>query len=204
MEIKKIVSKFFFKQKKIKEMPFFTKDIFKDKKYKIGNYTYGHPKVIFENENANLYIGKFCSIAAGVKIFLGGNHRADWITTYPFSHIPNIFPEASNILGHPSTKGDVIIENDVWIGDSAMIMSGVTIGNGAVIGANAVVAKNVGSYEIWAGNPAKFIKKRFSEDEIAMLQQIKWWDRDIEIIRNNVDLLCSDKINLIKTLGNDL
>jgi acetyltransferase-like isoleucine patch superfamily enzyme len=170
---------------------FFTKDIFKDKKFKIGDYTYGKPTVLFENEEANLTIGKFCSIADNVIIFLGGNHRTDWITTYPFNVLKTYFPEGKDIKGHPATKGDVIIGNDVWIGNNVTIMSGVSIGDGAVIAAGSVVSKNIWDYEIWGGNPSRLLKKRFDTETIIKLQNLKWWDWEINKIKSNVETLCS-------------
>ena len=172
----------------------YTSYVFHNKKYKIGEYTYGIPTVLFENESANLTIGKFCSIAEGVTIFLGGNHRVDWISTYPFNIFKQNFPEAEHIKGHPSTKGDVEVGNDVWIGRNASILSGVKIGNGAVIASGAVVTKNIGPYEIWGGNPATFIKKRFDDKEITKLLEIKWWDWDIELIKKNIGLICNANI----------
>tara|TARA_R110002050_G_scaffold74772_4_gene160147 strand:+ start:51082 stop:51684 length:603 start_codon:yes stop_codon:yes gene_type:complete len=179
------------------EKPFFTKDIFKNTKYCIGDYSYGKPKVLFENEKANLFIGKFCSISENVTIFLGGNHRVDWLSTYPFNDLPTYFPEASNIIGHPDSKGDVIIKNDVWIGLNVVIMSGITIGDGAVIAAGSLLTKDVGDYEIWGGNPAILLKKRFEEPSIKKLQQLKWWDWDIDKIKEHIPLLCSNDIELI-------
>jgi acetyltransferase-like isoleucine patch superfamily enzyme len=79
-----------------------------------GKYTYGMPNILWQNDNAKLIVGNFCSIAGGVNIYLGGNHRTDCVTTYPFGHIhQNIFNNFDG-NGHPSTKGDVIIGNDVW------------------------------------------------------------------------------------------
>jgi acetyltransferase-like isoleucine patch superfamily enzyme len=176
-------------ERKAKYSPF-TKDIFFNEKYQIGAYTYGVPEILHWGENANLIIGKFCSIADNVKIFLGGNHRMDWVTTYPFSAFPEYFPKAKSITGHPSTKGDVVIGNDVWLGHSCTILSGVTIGNGAIVGAGAVVTKNIGDYEIWAGNPAVFIKKRFLDDIIDELLIEKWWDLPIEEIMENINVFC--------------
>lgn len=176
---------------KKKNIPFFTKDIFVDKKFIIGDYTYGKPLVIFENDESNLIIGKFCSISENVTIFLGGNHRTDWISTYPFNVLTEYFPEGKNILGHPATKGNVIIGNDVWIGRNVTILSGIKIGNGAVIATGSVVTKNVGDYEIWGGNPAKLLKKRFDEELIKKLQATNWWDWEIEKIKTNIDKLCS-------------
>jgi len=170
--------------------PFFTKEIFADTAFEIGEYTYGHPTILHWGEDATLKIGKFCSIAENVKIFLGGNHRADWVTTYPFSAFTAYFPEAAGIIGHPATRGDVVIGNDVWIGYGASVLSGITIGNGAIVGAGAMVTKNIGPYEIWAGNPAVFIRKRFSDATIIRLEQEKWWDAPIEEIRLRIRELC--------------
>lgn len=193
--IKKFIKriKYFYIPKK-PPISFYTKDIFRDKKYEIGDYTYGNPKILFENKDSNLTIGKFCSIADEVTIFLGGNHRTDWISTYPFNVFNKVFPEAKEIEGHPSTKGNVIIGNDVWIGRAVIIMSGVTIGDGAVIAAGALVSKNIGDYEVWGGNPAKFLKKRFTDEKIKVLQDLKWWNYDIAVIRENINLLCADNI----------
>lgn len=173
---------------------FYTKDFFRDTSYIIGEYTYGFPKVLHWGEDANLIIGKFCSIADNVTIFLGGNHRVDWITTYPFNKLNNEFPTATDIIGHPSTKGNVIIGNDVWIGHGSTIMSGVKVGDGAVIGACSVVTKDVKPYEIVAGNPAKVIKKRFDDDIVSQLIQIAWWNWPIEKINSEVRFLCDNNL----------
>ena len=171
----------------------FTKDLLAGKKYQIGAYTYGLPQVVWD-EDANLFIGKFCSIAGGVKIYLGGNHRVDWVSTYPFNSFNNLFPDARGISGHPTTKGDVIIGNDVWIGDNSTIFSGVNISDGAVIAAGSVITKNIGPYELWAGNPARLIKKRFDDESIKKLLLIRWWEWEIEKINTIAPLLCSDDI----------
>ena len=160
----------------------------------VGEYTYGYVKVNYWEENCRLSIGKFCSIAEGVEIFLGGNHRVDWLSTYPFPSRTSYFPEARNVTGHPSTKGDVVIGNDVWIGKGSMIMSGVTVGDGAVIGARSVITSDVEPYCIVAGNPARFIRKRFDTDTIQRLLKIKWWDWPIEKIHENVRHLCSSNV----------
>ncbi len=154
----------------------------------IGDYTYGCPTVITWGEDAKLKIGRFCSISSGVVILLGGEHRIDWLTTYPFNAN---FKNAKAIQGHPRTKGNVIIGNDVWIGTQTLILSGVNIGDGAVIGARSVVTKDVSPYSIVVGNPAKHIRFRFDETMIKELQSIAWWNWPIEKIEDAWPLLLS-------------
>ncbi len=159
--------------------------------YEIGEWTYGKPTVMTWNEGAILKIGRFCSISEGVVIMLGGEHRYDWVTTFPFNYA---FKEASGFKGHPRTKGDVKIGNDVWIGFDALILSGVTIGNGAVIAARSVVSKDVEPYAIVAGSPAELIKYRFAAPLITALQKIAWWDWPPHKIREAWPLMLSPNI----------
>lgn len=170
---------------------FYTKEPLESTRYIIGEYTYGHPKIYDWGGETNLIIGKYTSIADGVTILLGGNHRMDWVTTYPFSALADKWPEAADIKGHPWSKGDVVIGNDVWLGNGVTILSGVNIGDGAVVAARSVVVKDVEPYAVVGGNPAKEIKKRFSKKTIKELQKIQWWNWDEEKIKNNVTLLCS-------------
>lgn len=174
----------------------YTKDIFKQSDYSIGEYTYGKPTVFDWKEGTTLIIGRFCSIAGDVKIFLGGNHRTDWVTTYPFNILYENFPNAIEIKGHPVTNGNVTIGNDVWIGMGATIMSGVSIGDGAVIGANAIVTKNINPYEVVIGNPGIVIRKRFDDEAIRSLVEISWWNWTIHKINQELPFLCDEKIDI--------
>ena len=160
-----------------------------------GKYTYGKANLHWINKDAKLFIGNFCSIANNVHIYLGGNHRTDWVTTYPFGHIHKKIFNIFNGKGHPSTKGDIIIGNDVWIGDNVTIMSGVTIGDGAVIANNSHVVKNIEPYSLVGGNPAKLIKYRFTQEQIEKLLEIKWWYWDDEKINKFTPLLCNNNID---------
>lgn len=148
----------------------------------VGNFTYGHDsiEVMSWGEGAEIVIGRYCSISQNVRIFLGGNHKSDWTSTYPFGHINEDVLGEIKLPGHPATNGDVTIGHDVWIGFGVTIMSGVTIGSGAIIAANSHVVKNIPEYEIWGGNPARLIRRRFDLDVIEKLLQISWWDYPVE------------------------
>lgn len=164
--------------------------------YPKGKYTYGDIHVQWGNSGAKLNVGSFCSIAGNVNVYLGGNHRKDWVTTFPFGHIHNNVFTNFNGNGHPHTNGDVIIGNDVWIGDNVTIMSGVHIGDGAIIASNSHVVKNVEPYSLIGGNPAKLIRYRFTQEQIAKLLEIKWWEWDDEKINRYTPLLCNENIEI--------
>lgn len=171
----------------------FTSDQKRYAAFQIGEWTYGAPSVLSFGEPSTLVIGKFCSIANGVTILLGGEHRTDWVTTYPFSAA---FLDAEGFKGHPRTKGDVIIGSDVWIGQDSFILSGVTVGNGAVIGARSVVSKDVASYSIVTGNPAKIVRYRFPQSTIDILNEIAWWNWPLPRIKEAWAFLLSSEIDV--------
>ena len=159
-------------------------------------YTYGIENIRVRSwgEPTDILIGSFTSIADNVQIFKGGNHNPDWVSTYPFGHLhTNVFPWHGE--GQPSTKGDVVIGNDVWLGSGCTIMSGITIGDGAVVAANATVVKDVPPYAVVGGNPAKVLKYRFTEEQIAKLLEKPWWELPDDRIKKLVPLLCSKNID---------
>ncbi len=172
-----------------KAPPRFLKDAYPDAD--IGAHSYGGLQVIGFGDDTTFTVGKYCSFAADVKLMLGGGHRLDWVTTYPFSDID---PEFAHIEGHPASKGDIQIGNDVWVGREAMIMSGVTIGDGAVIAARALVNKDVAPYSIVGGQPAKLIKSRFSKEIIDRLIALQWWDWADARVRKAVPLMLQTDI----------
>lgn len=158
--------------------------------YEIGRHSYGHLKVRQWGNDATLRIGAFCSFADGVQVFLGGNHRTEWVTTFPF---PQLWDNLPCLCGEATekTRGDVTIGNDVWIGSGALIMSGVHVGDGAVIGARAVVTRDVPPYAIAVGVPARMVKKRFDDATIERLCAVSWWQWDDLKIRRYMPLLLS-------------
>lgn len=159
----------------------------------VGAWTYGRPKVRFPESGAKLTIGRYGSIADGVEILLGGNHRTDWVTTYPFPEWPDLWPGAAGIGGSHATRGDVSIGHDVWLGSQCMVLSGVTIGTGAVVAARAVVTRDVPPYAIVGGNPARVIRLRFDEATIAALLASRWWALPRETVVELLPLLMSDR-----------
>jgi acetyltransferase-like isoleucine patch superfamily enzyme len=160
----------------------------------VGRYSYGAHNIRLHgaNQGTQLYIGRYCSIAAYVEVFLGGGHRVDWMSTFPFGHIYQEELGTWNIPGHPHTRGDVRIGNDVWIGQGATIMSGVTIGDGAVIAANSHVVKSVPPYTLVGGNPAREIRLRFDEAIVDRLLRLRWWELPTQNVKDMVEILCAE------------
>ena len=155
-----------------------------------GAFSYGVPRILIWDHNTRLYIGKFCSIAEEVTFILGGEHRSDWITTFPFCAFPEEW-DSYELKGHPKSKGDIIVGNDVWIGYGATILSGVKIGHGAIVGAKSLVSKDVPNYAIVAGNPARVIGFRFNDSQIDELLKLAWWNWEIEDVKARISQLSS-------------
>ncbi len=152
------------------------------------------------HETDRLIIGKFCAIATGVKFMMGGTqgHNYEWIASYPLDFLEEDFDGYNKIAPKAhKRKGDTIIGNDVWIGAEAMIMPGLKIADGAIIGARGLLTKDVGPYEIWGGNPAKLIKKRFSDKDIKKLLQIRGWDWSIDKIKSHLNLIRSKNVTAL-------
>lgn len=183
----------------------FLKNIIKNPNIIVGDYTYyddfenvenfeKNVKYHFDFTGDKLIIGKFCMIASDVKFIMNGaNHLTDSISTYPFTIFGNGWENAMEGKTYPK-KGNINIGNDVWIGYNATIMAGVTIGDGAIIATNATVVKDVPPYTIVGGNPAKEIKRRFSDEKIAQLLELEWWNWDIEKITKNIQNLTDNEV----------
>jgi len=190
------------------------KEVINHPKIQVGEFSYYHNFEILEDyasylapylfplSKDSLIIGKFVQIAHGVRfITSSANHKMSGFSTYPFNtfmmtpqttseDITAMFEDAQN-------RGDTVVGNDVWIGMNAVIMPGVKIGDGAIIGANSVVTKNVEPYTVVGGNPATIIKKRFDEQTIDTLLNIKWWDWSIEKIEKNIDVITGNDLDAL-------
>ncbi|UDQ82373.1 Vat family streptogramin A O-acetyltransferase [Erwinia rhapontici] len=164
----------------------------------IGDYTYYDDPEGAENFERNvlyhypfigdkLIMGKFCALARGVKFIMNGaNHKTSGLSTFPFFIFGNGWESAAPEPGDLPYKGDTRVGNDVWMGYDCLIMPGVTIGNGAIISSRSVVVSDVPAYSIVGGNPAKVIRQRFSDEVIAELEKIAWWDWSPEKITHNL------------------
>ncbi|WP_449620059.1 Vat family streptogramin A O-acetyltransferase [Robertmurraya sp. Marseille-Q9965] len=175
----------------------------------VGDYTYydditgaekfeEHVTHHYEFIGDKLIIGKFCAIAKGIEFIMNGaNHRMSSVTTYPFNIMGNGWEKSTPTLEDLPFKGDTVIGNDVWIGQNVTVMPGVHIGDGAIIAANSVVVKDVPPYHIAGGNSCKIIKKRFNDELIEHLRNIKWWDWPARKIFDNLEALCSSDLTKI-------
>jgi len=190
----------------------FIKNIIKAPNIIVGEYTYYDDAVDptgFEKNNVlfnypefgdRLIIGKFCQIASGTKFIMGpANHRLCSATTYPF----NVFGGAWEKVTPPHMeqlphKGDIVIGNDVWVGRESVIMPGVKIGDGAIVAAYSIVTKDVPAYTVYGGNPAKFIKKRFDDELVALLLRLRWWNLEPEALVDILPLLCDPDLEKLK------
>lgn len=150
----------------------------------IGKECYGNLDVVSDGKNYKLIIGNYVSIAENVTFLLNAEHNIKRISTYPYKVriLQNVEREA---IG----KGNIVVEDDVWIGYNSIIMSGVTIGQGAVIAAGAVVTKDVPAYAVVGGNPAKVIKYRFDKELIDKLITVDYSKLDKELIADHIDEL---------------
>lgn len=187
----------------------FLKNVVKNPNILVGDYTYyddfenvenfeKNVKYHFDFTGDKLIIGKFCMIASGARFIMnGGNHLTDAISSYPFSVFENGWEHAMDGKSFPK-KGNIVVGNDVWIGHNATITAGVTIGDGAIIATNATVVSDVAPYTIVGGNPARAIKKRFSEATIEKLLALKWWNWPIEKITENVHHLTGTNIEILE------
>lgn len=163
--------------------------------FKKNNVLYHYPI-----NHDRLVIGKFCSIACGAKfLFTSANHTMRALSTYPF---PLFFEEwgldKADVTQAWDNKGDIVVGNDVWIGYEAVILAGVTIGDGAIIGARAVVTKDVAPYTIVGSVPAKLIRRRFSDEIIAQLESMQWWNWPRERITRNIPYIQAGQLDRIE------
>lgn len=146
-----------------------------------------------------LVIGKFCQIAHGVQfITSSANHRMDGLSSFPFLVFGGGWEGRPSL---PEPGDDTVVGNDVWLGTGATVMPGVTIGDGAIIGAGAVVAKDVSPYTVVAGNPARVVKRRLSEQDARKMRLIAWWDWPIDQIAQHEAEICGGNLDALEAVA---
>lgn len=190
----------------------FLKNIITNPQIIVGDYTYyddpedvknfeKNALYLFPFMNDKLIIGKFCQIATGVRFIMNGaQHAMDGISTFPFKVFAQAWKDAP--MNVAPSKGNTIIGNDVWIGNSATIMPGIHIGHGAIIATNSVVTKNVEPYTIVGGNPAKPIRARFDEKTTDFLLNLAWWDWPIDKITMHLQAIATGDFVALKNIEN--
>lgn len=177
------------------------KPLVKNPQIEVGEYTYyddpfhaeefERRNVLYNFGAEKLVIGRYCALAEGVRFIMSGaNHRTDGVSTFPFTIFGGVWGEKTlDIALGAESRGDTVVGNDVWIGYQALIMPGVHIGNGAIIASGSVVVSDVPAYGVVGGNPAKLLKKRYSDSEIELLERIAWWDWPVEKVTEHVRVI---------------
>ncbi len=175
----------------------FLKSLIRSPNIEVGDYTYyddPDDPTAFEEKNVlyaygpeRLVIGRYCALATGVRfVMAGANHPMAGVSTFPFAIFGGAWAEQTLdlVMASPS-RGDTVVDNDVWIGYEAMVMPGVRIGDGAIVAAGAVVSNDVPPYGVAAGNPARVVRARFDEADVDRLLRAAWWDWPVELVTEN-------------------
>ena len=171
----------------------------------VGDYSYyDDPEFATEFETRNvthhygperLVIGKFCAFAAGVTFVMNGaNHRMSGVSTYPFPIMGPPWSEHIDLVTDLPSRGNTVVGNDVWIGGNATIMPGVQIGHGAIVSTGSVVTRDVPDYTVFGGNPGRFIRTRFSEEDVRTLIDLAWWDWPIDVITTHLRVIANGSV----------
>ncbi|MEU4586979.1 CatB-related O-acetyltransferase [Kitasatospora aureofaciens] len=171
----------------------------------VGEYSYyDDPKdpTAFETRNVlyhygpeRLVIGRFCAFAQGVRFVMNGaNHRMDGPSTFPFPIMGGAWAEHFDLLSGLPGRGDTVVGHDVWLGYRTTVMPGVRIGNGAIVAAGPVVTSDIPDYAIAGGNPAKVVRMRYEEDEVARLLAVAWWDWPVEHLTRHLRTVMSGSV----------
>jgi virginiamycin A acetyltransferase len=153
----------------------------------VGEYTYydsdgdflasERDAVLYALGPERLIVGRFCAIASGVRFLMPGASHADvGPLTFPFGVFGLPWETTMDIVMSAPSRGDTVVGHDVWLGYSALVLPGVRIGHGAVVAAGSVVARDVSPYAVVAGNPARVVPWRFSEDDVERLLRAAWWN----------------------------
>lgn len=158
--------------------------------------------VLYHYGPEKLIIGRFCSLATGVRFLMNGaNHRMNGPSTFPFPIMGGAWGEHFDLLTDLPEAGDTVVGNDVWLGRDVLIMPGTIIGDGCIVASGSVVSGSVPPYTIVGGNPAQPIRRRFDDRQIEVLLRVKWWDWPLERITRHIRLLMDGNVDALADLG---
>ena len=180
----------------------------------VGEFTYyddPDDPTAFETRNVlyhygpeKLIIGKFSALGEGVRFIMNGaNHRMDGPSTFPFPIMGGSWADHFDLITGLPGRGDTIVGNDVWFGYRTMVMPGVRIGHGAIIASGSVVADDVPDYAIAGGNPARVIRRRYSDEDITRLLALAWWDWPLEHITGHIRTIMSGSLDDLERAAPD-
>jgi virginiamycin A acetyltransferase len=192
----------------------FVRPLVRSANVEVGEYTYydseGDPlaferdAVLYAFGPERLIIGRFCAIASGVRFLMpGANHADRGPSTFPFGIFGPPWDTTMDIVMSAPSRGDTVVGHDVWLGYSALVLPGVTIGHGAVVAAGSVVARDVPPYAVLAGNPARVVRSRFSEEDVERLLRAAWWDWPIELVTANARTIMTGTAAEIERIAAD-
>lgn len=151
--------------------------------------------VLYHYGPEKLIIGKFCALGTGTRFIMNGaNHRMDGPSTFPFPTMGGSWSRHVDLITDLPSRGDTVVGNDVWFGNGATVMPGVRIGHGAIVGTGAVVTGDIPDYGIVGGNPARLIRKRFGDTDIARLLAIAWWEWPLDHLSEHLRTVMSGDI----------
>ncbi|MFE6970855.1 CatB-related O-acetyltransferase [Isoptericola sp. NPDC057653] len=178
----------------------------------VGEYSYyddPDDATAFETRNVlyhygpeKLRIGRYCALGTGTRFLMNGaNHRMDGPSTFPFPTLGGSWADHVDLLAGLPSRGDTVVGHDVWFGHGATVLPGVRIGHGAVVGAGAVVTHDVPDYGIVGGNPARVLRTRFSERDVARLLALAWWDWPVEHVTAHVRTIMSGSVDDLEAVA---
>lgn len=155
--------------------------------------------VLYHYGPERLVIGRFCALATGVRFLMNGaNHRMDGPSTFPFPMLGGAWADHADLLSDLPARGDTVVGHDVWLGNGATVMPGVRIGNGAIVAAGSVVTRDVPDYGVVGGDPARLIRLRYTEPDIARLLALAWWDWPAEHLAAHVRTLMAGSVDALE------
>ncbi|MFB8238411.1 CatB-related O-acetyltransferase [Kitasatospora purpeofusca] len=178
----------------------------------VGEFTYyddPDDPTAFETRNVlyhygpeRLVIGKYCALGTGVRFIMNGaNHRTDGPSTFPFPIMGGSWAAHFDLLADLPNRGDTVVGSDVWFGNGVTVMPGVRIGHGAIVATGSVVTADVPDYAVVGGNPARVIRRRYEEDDVARLVAVAWWDWPAEHITAHVRTIMSGTVEELEAVA---